>query len=415
MRHLLPFLLLLLALPAQAANESYYAYTLHPTVFYKSILEGCQDIAHAYINDSWEIISYHSLKNGSQCQYTAKSKSSGTISAPVSGQTPVRVGTCTQGDEGSITWPIGPTDAANPSDIIGSANLPPNPACSNGCMVAVGDPTDCYTFEDGSSPFTFCDFDGQKTGAACSTTDEPTPPDTSSCPPGTVASGSACAPETPPDPCEADPNAAGCSGGGDTGGGDTGGGNDCEANPTAEGCTGGGDTGGGDTGGGDTGGGDTGGGDTGGGDTGGGDNGGGDSGGDTGTVSGMECNVGLACSGDAIQCATLRFQKDEYCANQKAMDYPSQEGDIKDFLNQPEYKAEPDEEVDLGSMFSECTRFLPSGCPSPESVALTTAGGRTFQFTYEPLCQLATDLSYLIVAAAGIFFAVYVGRAAGGA
>lgn len=96
------------------------------------------------------------------------------------------------------------------------------------------------------------------------------------------------------------------------------------------------------------------------------------------------------------------------------MDFPKQKDAIGDFLGQPDLQPEEDEEVDVGSMFTEGTRFLPSGCPPPESVSLTTAGGRTFQFSYEPLCQLATDLSYLIVAAAGIFFAVYVGRAVGG-
>ena len=66
-------------------------------------------------------------------------------------------------------------------------------------------------------------------------------------------------------------------------------------------------------------------------------------------------------------------------------------------------------------MFNEGTRFLPaSGCPQPKSFSLSTGGGRTFEFSFEPLCQFASDLSYLIVAAAGVFFAIYIGRASGG-
>ncbi len=102
------------------------------------------------------------------------------------------------------------------------------------------------------------------------------------------------------------------------------------------------------------------------------------------------------------------------CNGEAATNFPGQKDDIADFLDNPDYKMEEDEEVDIASYFDEGTRFLPSSCPPPKTFHLTTGGGRTFQFSYESICQFASDLSYLIVAAAGVFFAIYIGRAAGG-
>ncbi|NMZ70084.1 hypothetical protein HBN62_14625 [Pseudomonas peli] len=77
---------------------------------------------------------------------------------------------------------------------------------------------------------------------------------------------------------------------------------------------------------------------------------------------------------------------------------------------------EGDGEIDISSLFNEGTkaRFLPSGCPPPRAVSLATAGGRVFELSFEPLCNFAADLSYFIVIAASIFYAVYVGRSFGG-
>jgi hypothetical protein len=101
------------------------------------------------------------------------------------------------------------------------------------------------------------------------------------------------------------------------------------------------------------------------------------------------------------------------------LDFPGQKDHIESFIGDQEGADgldEGDGDVDVSGLFGEAinTRFLPSACPPPESVSLITAGGRNFEFTYEPLCQLASDFSYLIVLAASIFFAVYVGRSMGG-
>ena len=122
----------------------------------------------------------------------------------------------------------------------------------------------------------------------------------------------------------------------------------------------------------------------------------------------------MNCVGDAIACAQLVYLKQQKCSGDAATDFLGQKDDIADFLDQPAFESEEDEEINLGEMFSEGTRFLPSSCPQAKSFSLTTNGGRTFSLSFEPLCQFASDLSYLIVAAAAVFYALYVGRAVGG-
>ena len=397
-RHLIALILLIAAGRALAAGDPYYAYTHAPTVYYKTILEGCQDLANARINSSWTIISFHSMvSNGSQCAYTAKLNSSGQTSAPVSGQTPVKVGNCQPDETDTLAFPLGRQflDQSPYQDFGFSI---PNQVCLSGCMGALDAtaPDDTYALDDADNPgaqIAYSNLTYKQNGQACSSSDQYSAP---------------AIPPLPADPCVANPQAEGCPGGGDTGGGDTGGGD------TGGGDTGGGDTGGGDTGGGDTGGGDTGGGDTGGGDTGGGDTGGGDSGGDTGAASGTDCGTSLSCTGDAVGCAIARIQKDFSCRTKEGGDFPAQKDALKQLLGDPQLAPEPDTEINVGELFNRGTRFLPAACPPPKSLSLITNGGRAFEISYDPLCQLATDLGYLIVVAASIFYAIYVGRAAGG-
>ncbi|WP_225592338.1 virulence factor TspB C-terminal domain-related protein [Pseudomonas sp. PDM15] len=288
---------------------------------------------------------------------------------------------CVSGNPDVFQWPLGRKDSNAPNNIAPGTEIPPPSwACSSGCKVNRTSGVDgCYNF-DGEGAVTYCDYKGEQTGETCNTSDTPQPD----------------VPEVPPDPCDTNPQGEGCSGGGDPGGGDPGGG----------------DPGGGDPGGGDPGGGDPGGGDPGGGDPGGGDPGGGDNGGSAGGFA--NCDAPLSCEGDAIACAQLYLQKEQYCDGLEQSDFLGQQDDIADFLDQPDFEAEEDEEINLSEMFSEGTRFLPSSCPQAKSFSLTTNGGRTFSLSFEPLCQFASDLSYLIVAAAAVFYALYVGRAVGG-
>lgn len=326
---------------------------------------------------------------------------------------------CDVGASVTFNWPLGIRDAASEYGILpGTQMAPPSRTCVDGCYAVLvpGTPS-CYSDGyDGS--VTYCDYPGAVEDQACNTPDH-VPPDI-----------------TPPAPGggDGDGDTGGDTGGGDTGGGDTGGGDtgsgdtgggdtgggDTGGGGTGGGGTGGGDTGGGDTGGGDTGGGDTGGGDTGGGDTGGGDTGGGNTGGgggddSDGSASGLGCDKPLVCTGDAVQCALLQVQKAQACADEKARDFEGHKGQIESLFSGTEYSRDNEEEITVPSFVDGITRFLPSNtCPADATVSLGSFGGRTLRFSFEPICSFATILGPLIVIAATVFSALYVGRSFGG-
>ncbi|WP_157825262.1 virulence factor TspB C-terminal domain-related protein [Pseudomonas fluvialis] len=370
-----------------------------PDVFYVNSTEACTAVIpnlQKVINGLSVTHTFEGVSDGS-CIYRyersdgMKGSSAASSSDGVSSR--VRYGdACVSGKPDSVTWPFGMRDPATGEVPQSSAILPPWPLCSAGCSVESSSPpvNSCFSFPDDGNPHqVFCEWNAQQTGSTCSTGDSPVPPTLPPCPPGYSSGESGCTKDD--------------TGGGDTGGGDTGGGD-----------TGGGDTGGGDTGGGDTGGGDTGGGDTGGGDTGGGDTGGGDTPG--GEVSGLLCTQQFSCTGDAIACAQARIAKEQFCNSEYREVFDKEvKDDIGKFFQHPDFKGQDDELINVGELFNQGTRFLPSsGCPQPKVVNLRSFGGHSFQFEFDPLCQFATDLSYLIVVAAGVFFAVYVGRAFGG-
>jgi len=72
-----------------------------------------------------------------------------------------------------------------------------------------------------------------------------------------------------------------------------------------------------------------------------------------------------------------------------------------------------EETIDVASYFSTGTRFLPSGCPAPKQLYISTLG-RNLSLSWEPLCNFAGALSFIVVAMASLFFVVYVGRSFGG-
>jgi hypothetical protein len=395
------------------AGVGYYL-NVEPDVYYPTALQACERFLPEY-KASRPMPNYPNAvylvgTAANPCTYAIRSSPTGTtlVSGAVFQVGGQNVGAlsyeCKSGEPDSLTWPRHQEDDKG-AEIPGTkVPIFTNPVCLNGCEANhTSSVDDC--FYDNTN-FLYCVFTVQRTGTTCaSPTKAPDVP--GGCPAGYQEVGGKCQLIEPPDPCETDPNGEGC------GGGDPGGGDPCEANPNAEGCPGGGDPGGGDPceanpnaegcpGGGDPGG----------GDPGGGDPGGGDDGGSAGGYA--NCDAPLACSGDAIACAQLELQKYEYCNGLEKSDFPGQQDDIADFLDQPDFEAEEDEEINLGEMFSEGTRFLPSSCPQAKSFSLTTNGGRTFSLSFEPLCQFASDLSYLIVAAAAVFYALYVGRAVGG-
>lgn len=408
-------LLLLFSFPLLAHASIPYTNNLTgPDVYYASIKEACEQMipaAESYFASSGTSgltikLTYshgacvYSFKRSDG--YSGKSPSSISLGKVASA---IAAEQCSQGKSETITFPLGRqfTDGRPFQDF----GFPfPIRMCVDGCDADI-DPASLSG--NGPPPFALPDPDDSFAEITYSEL-------------AYITSGTTCnTSSNPPSPVIPPPT----QGGGDTGGGDTGGGD------TGGGDTGGGDTGGGDNGGGDNGGGtNPGGGDTGGGDTGGGTNpGGGDTGGGTnpgdgtgdngsspGTdAAGILCDQILTCTGDAVGCAQLHLAKMQKCSQEQGVYYPAQRDAINTFLSNPEFKQEEDEEINVGDLFNSGTRFLPSsGCPKPRTIALGGGGGRTFELTFEPLCQFATDLGYLIVAASGVFFAIYIGRAAGG-
>lgn len=123
-------------------------------------------------------------------------------------------------------------------------------------------------------------------------------------------------------------------------------------------------------------------------------------------ANGLGCSQDLDCSGDPIQCATLRINKEHLCQTQLTAEAEQQ---IKSLFEGEENQLET-KEVSVDSVFTDglnAARWLPSTCPTPETV---TVFGRSYSLSWEPLCTFASALSSLIVALASIFFIVYLGK-----
>lgn len=291
------------------------------------------------------------------------------------------------------------TDPWPPGPVTGSPTM-----CSGSCQYALAQSTtvQCGYLKNGDPLIQYCLFKYSGTGQSCQPGDpaqnngstapvpptdpnDPTDP-ANNCGPTHVWSGTTCVAILEPDPADpTDPGTGGTDPG--TGGGGPG--------------TGGGDpgTGGGDPG---TGGGDPG---TGGVDPG---NDGPDEEGDP--VKGEACDLDLICEGDALQCAILRQQKTDRCnweLNEKNIKQ------IADSFTGDKYEL-GESTTDIGLSFNSALsspRFLPSGCPAPQRI---TIQGRSYSLTWAYVCDFASGLSYVIVALAGLFFVVYVGRGFGG-
>jgi len=128
------------------------------------------------------------------------------------------------------------------------------------------------------------------------------------------------------------------------------------------------------------------------------------------TARGEACEDVLECTGDAIQCAMLRKQKRMVCDAEYTKE-------AQQFVENQIAKEDYDlttHEVDGGALFSaglNAPRWLPAACPAPKSIAVK---GVSTSLSFEPACDFAMALGPLFVALAGVFFAVYVGRAFGG-
>ncbi len=301
---------------------------------------------------------------------------------------------------------------------------PPGSVCGNGCQYAFTytPASNVYVYTSGNPPGVFGVYAYTGNGIECNEStlqtpgnpsegdtqnpDDTPPPDTeNNCPDGYTYNGTFCSPNNPPDPDPTDPadptdptdpsDPGDGSGGGGSGGGSDGGGSG-EGNGDGDGSDGGNGDG-----------------------SGGGGNGGGNGEEDDGeddksSVGGESCDATLSCEGDAVQCAILRQQKELRCHAEEQADFEKHKSAIESAVQGDKFKLDEGAEIQLPSFINQGTRFLPATCPSAESFSLRTAGGRSFELSYEPLCRAAGDLSGLFVAVATVLAALYVGRSVGG-
>ena len=129
---------------------------------------------------------------------------------------------------------------------------------------------------------------------------------------------------------------------------------------------------------------------------------------------GGSCDAAPACSGDAIDCAVLAEQRKARCDTEEARNFPKHKAEIEGLLTGSKFQASADEEITAESFVNSGARFLPATCPVDSSFSLSFAGGHTFALSYSPFCFFAESLAPLIVIAATVFAALYVGRAFGG-
>ncbi|RFQ26956.1 hypothetical protein D0N87_19030 [Pseudomonas sp. ATCC 13867] len=110
----------------------------------------------------------------------------------------------------------------------------------------------------------------------------------------------------------------------------------------------------------------------------------------------------------------VQQQKKLRCEVEKQGDFEKHKGEIEAAVQGDKFQLAEDLEVEAPSFLNSGTRFLPASCPPNKTFSLRTNGGRTFAFTYEPLCAAASDLGVLILIGTSVFCALYVGRAFGG-
>lgn len=120
-------------------------------------------------------------------------------------------------------------------------------------------------------------------------------------------------------------------------------------------------------------------------------------------VSGEACAANLMCSGDAIQCAILRKEKEQKCADEKFREVKEDElkADLNDFFSKPEYKplqAEGDNVFDMGAMF-DTSRSIVGSCPVIQDWRIEYGINITIPINQvnEKICPYYVYMGYLMV------------------
>jgi len=121
-----------------------------------------------------------------------------------------------------------------------------------------------------------------------------------------------------------------------------------------------------------------------------------------------DCDKEFSCSGDPIQCASLQLEQQKYCATADAADSVGDEFDagiaeLADGLGEASLTENGvlselhGDDVDLSDNFSDVfstAKPLSSSCPPPRTLDLSFVSG--LQVSYDPMCDLAVQLSSLV-------------------
>lgn len=126
------------------------------------------------------------------------------------------------------------------------------------------------------------------------------------------------------------------------------------------------------------------------------------------------CDGGFTCTGDPIDCAILKQQKEQQCYAKEMGDFDSKKSEVAGLLQGEKFELnEGSGDIDVPSFITQGTRFLSPSCPPDRVVSLTMAG-RSVGLSFQPLCNFASGLGPFLVAVTAVICALYVGRSVGG-
>lgn len=126
------------------------------------------------------------------------------------------------------------------------------------------------------------------------------------------------------------------------------------------------------------------------------------------------CDGGFSCTGDPIDCAILKQQKEQQCYAEEMSDFDGNKSEVEGLLQGENFELnEGSGDIDVPSFISQGTRFLSPSCPPDRVVSLSMAG-RSVGLSFQPLCSFASALGPFLVAVTAVICALYVGRSVGG-
>lgn len=130
------------------------------------------------------------------------------------------------------------------------------------------------------------------------------------------------------------------------------------------------------------------------------------------SATGLACTEAVSCTGDAVQCAMLRTEKEQKCNAEKAGDYNEYKDEIEQAVSGEQFQMEEGDE-NISSALTNISRFLPSSCPAPIQINTNLAG--TVSLPLDQLCSFAEIFGHFFVAFAGLFFIRQIAASDGGA